>query len=101
LFCRIARIGFERLFCVVCGYERCVEALRLEAAEFLERPVEGALGGGAGTVDRGLERIQFFVRQVLRWSDFERGATTDTPCGMDDFPRQGLLERPAGASSAM
>ena len=79
LFCRICGSGLRRLFCVVCGDEGGVESLGLEATEFLEGAMEGALGRGAGAVDRDLESIEFVVGQVFRGSDFERGAATETP----------------------
>jgi len=55
------------------------EVSRLDAAEFLERAVEGALGGGAGAVDRDLEAVEFFVRQIIGRRDFEVGATAESP----------------------
>jgi hypothetical protein len=58
--------------------------------------VEGALGGGAGAIDRGLQAIEFFVRQVFRRTDFERGAAAETPGGLDDFAGEGLFERRGG-----
>jgi hypothetical protein len=58
--------------------------------------VEGALGGGAGAIDRGLQAIEFFVRQVFRRTDFERGAAAETPGGLDGFVGEGLFERRGG-----
>ena len=91
-----AEAGCARLFCVVCGDECGVEAFGLEAAEFLEGAVEGALGGGAGAVDGDLKAVEFFVGQVFRRSDFERGAAAETPGGVDDFAGEGLFERRIG-----
>jgi hypothetical protein len=68
----------------------------LQAAKFLERTVECALGGGAGAVDGGLEPVEFFVRQVFGRSDFETGAAAEMPCGMDDFLSEGVFERRGG-----
>ena len=85
------------MFCVVCASDkRCVEAFGLQAAEFLERAMEGALGGGAGAVDRDLKAVEFFVRQIIRRGDFETGATAKTPGSVDDFAGEGLFERRVG-----
>ena len=58
--------------------------------------MEGALGRGAGAVDRDLETIEFVVGQVFRGSDFERGAAAETPGGMNDFAGESLFERGIG-----
>jgi len=58
--------------------------------------VEGALGGGTGAVDGDLEAVEFFVRQVFRWSDFQVSATAETPGGVDDLAGKGLFERRIG-----
>jgi len=85
---------------VFCGtYARCeggVDAFGLEAAEFLEGAVEGALGGGAGAVDRDLEAIEFFVRQIFGRRGFEISAAAEAPGGVDDFTGEGLFERRVG-----
>ena len=111
MFCRILRVAFceaplaiveilfqdgihcHRLF--NCDFGR-VEVFGLEAAEFLERTVEGALGGGACTIDRGLKAVEFFVGEVFRGSNFEIGATAETPGGVDDLAGEGLFERRRG-----
>ncbi len=69
------------------------EVSGLEAAEFLQRAVEGALGGGAGAVDRGLEAVEVLVTEVFRRGDFQIGAAAKTPCGVDDFAGEGLFKR--------
>jgi len=84
--------GFGGLFCGEC----CVNSFGLEAAKLLERAVEGALRGGAGAVDGGLEAVEFFVRQVLRWRDFKIGAAAEAPCGVNNFTSEGLFERRVG-----
>jgi len=97
LFCRIFQRSFGGLFCVAsAGGKGCVDAFGLETAKFLERAVEGALSGGAGTVDRDLEAVDFFFRQVFGRRDFEIGATAETPCGVDNLAGEGLFERRVG-----
>ena len=97
LFCRIFGCSFSGLFCVVrAGGEGCIDAFGLETAEFLERAVERALGGGTGAVNGDLEAVEFFVRQVFGRSDFEIGAAAETPRGVDDFAGEGLFERRIG-----
>ena len=68
----------------------------LQAAKFLERTVECALGGGAGAVDGDLETVEFFIGQVFRRSDFEIRAAAEAPGGVDDFAGEGLFERGRG-----
>jgi len=89
LFCRNLGNG-------VGGGEGCVEPFGLQAAKFFQRPVEGALGCRAGAIDRDLETVDFFVRQILGWSYFEIGAAPQTPGGMNDFASEGLFERRVG-----
>jgi len=74
-----------------------IEAFALQTAEFFERAMEGALGGGAGAVDRDLKAVEFFVRQIIRRRDFETGATAKTPGRVNDFAGEGLFERRVGS----
>jgi hypothetical protein len=76
--------------------ESGVDAFGLKAAELLERAVEGALSGGAGSVDGDLQAIEFLVVQVFRRTDFKVGAAAETPGGVDDFASEGLLQRRIG-----
>ena len=97
LFCRIFGRSFGGRFCVVhAGGKGCIDAFGLQTAEFLERAVEGALGCGAGAVDRDLEAVEFFVGQVFRRRDFETGAPAEAPGGVDDLAGESLLKRRAG-----
>jgi hypothetical protein len=73
-----------------------MEVFGLEAAQFLERPMESTLRGGAGAINRDLEAIERFFVDVLRRSGFERGAAAQTPRGLDDFTGEGLFERRDG-----
>jgi len=73
-----------------------VEVFRLKTAEFFQRAMEGALRGRTGAIDRDLKAVEFFVGQAFRRRHFEIRATTEAPCGVDDFAGKRLFERRGG-----